>query len=190
MFQPNDDPIVILPLFKKTASTDWFENSEMQFQLRNGMCTTTRFYNVIITLPLDIVSNLSLKVQRGTDYDVLKAELLSTFKQTKPEQFQVQRETDYDVLKAELLSTFKQTKPEQFKEKEPFKINLNLMNVNKIEKRQPPEESNKIKQHQTQNLLKHQKQKHQYQAQQQHKKQDQRQPHRNQQPNTPEKGGE
>ncbi|ESN97082.1 hypothetical protein HELRODRAFT_178530 [Helobdella robusta] len=88
MFQPNDDPIAILPLFKKTASTDWFENSEMQFQLRNVMCKTTRFYHVIISLPLDIVSNLSLKVQRGTDYDALKAELLSTFKQTKPEPFQ------------------------------------------------------------------------------------------------------
>ncbi|ESN94428.1 hypothetical protein HELRODRAFT_164268 [Helobdella robusta] len=240
---------------KAEASTDWFENSEMQFQLRNVMCKTTRFYHVIISLPLDIVSNLSLKVQRGTDYDALKAELLSTFKQTKPEQFQ---------------------------EKESFKINLNLMNVNKIEERQPSEESNKIKvvlsknedkndiqqsqqqnaeqnatipsanshmndsllpldrrlherpeqnlnqqpkrqprfqqprhhqhlmkqdkyqpnyqrqkqhhyekqQHQTQNLLKHQKQQHQYQVQQQHKKQDRRQPHRNQQPNTPEKGGE
>ncbi|ESO10529.1 hypothetical protein HELRODRAFT_183561 [Helobdella robusta] len=117
MFQPNDDPIAILPLFKKTASTDWFENSEMQFQLRNAMCKT-RFYHVIISLLLDIVSNLSLKVQRGTDYYALKAELLSMFKQTKPEQFQ---------------------------EKEPFKINSNLMNVNKIEERQPPEESNKIK---------------------------------------------
>ncbi|ESO11911.1 hypothetical protein HELRODRAFT_167004 [Helobdella robusta] len=118
MFQPNDHPIAILPLFKKTASTDWFENSEMQFQLQNVICKTTRFYYVIISQPLDIVSSLSLKVQRGTDYDALKAELLSTFKQTKPEQFQ---------------------------EKEPFKINLNLMNVNKIEERQPPEESNEIK---------------------------------------------
>ncbi|ESN92820.1 hypothetical protein HELRODRAFT_164944 [Helobdella robusta] len=38
-----------------------------------------------------------------------------------------------------------QTKLKQFQEKEPFKINLNLMNINKIEERQPPEESNKIK---------------------------------------------
>ncbi|ESN97001.1 hypothetical protein HELRODRAFT_178434 [Helobdella robusta] len=118
MFQPNDDPISILPLFKKTVSTDWFDNSKMQFQLRNVMGKTSRFYHVIISLPLEIVSNLSLKVQRGTDYDALKAESLSTFKQTKPEQFQ---------------------------EKESFKINLNPVNVNKIEERQPPEESNKIK---------------------------------------------
>ncbi|ESO02877.1 hypothetical protein HELRODRAFT_174319 [Helobdella robusta] len=33
----------------------------------------------------------------------------------------------------------------QFQEKESFKINLNLMNVNKIEEKQPPVESNKIK---------------------------------------------
>ncbi|ESO12402.1 hypothetical protein HELRODRAFT_158923 [Helobdella robusta] len=45
-------------------------------------------------------------------------------------------------------------------------------------------------QHQTQNLLEHQKQQQQHQTQQQHKKQDRRQPHPNQQPNTPEKGGE
>ncbi|ESO11459.1 hypothetical protein HELRODRAFT_183153 [Helobdella robusta] len=35
MSQPNDDPIAILSPFKKTASTNWFENAEVQYQLRN-----------------------------------------------------------------------------------------------------------------------------------------------------------
>ncbi|ESN93939.1 hypothetical protein HELRODRAFT_180348 [Helobdella robusta] len=91
MFLPNDDPIAILPLFKKTASTDWFENSEMQFQLRNVICKTKRFYHVIIFLPLNVVSNLSY-------YDALKAELLSTFKQTKPEQFLQQNAEQNDTI--------------------------------------------------------------------------------------------
>ena len=73
------------PEFIDTNPSAYFSILEAQFMLKNVSQSTTKFYNVISSLPPDVVGRLPPEVLDSASYDMLKETVISTYEKTKPE---------------------------------------------------------------------------------------------------------
>ena len=73
------------PAFIDTNPSAYFSIIEAQFHLKNITMSSTKFYNVISSMPPDVVGRLSPTILAAADYDSLKDAVKSIYEKTKPE---------------------------------------------------------------------------------------------------------
>lgn len=73
------------PEFIDTNPSAYFSIIEAQFHLKNITLSSTKFYNVISSLPPEVVGRLSPATLAAADYDALKDAVKSIYEKTKPE---------------------------------------------------------------------------------------------------------
>lgn len=73
------------PEFMDANPSAYFSILEAQFMLKNVSVSSTKFYNVISSLPPEVVGRLTPDVLASADYDLLKDTVVSIYEKTKPE---------------------------------------------------------------------------------------------------------
>lgn len=73
------------PEFIDTNPSAYFTILESQFMLKRITATDTKFYNVISSLPPEVVGRLSPEVLSSANYETLKETVVSLYEKTKPE---------------------------------------------------------------------------------------------------------
>lgn len=71
--------------FMETVINSWFSIVKMNFYLRSITVYTTKFYTVIVWLPMEIVTKIPLKVLDPQDYEELKKTLIEVYERMKSE---------------------------------------------------------------------------------------------------------
>ena len=69
------------------AVTGWFTVVEAQFLLKRIKKTNSKFLHVLSSLPADLVIKLLSTLHANSNYEELKAAVIATYEQTKPELF-------------------------------------------------------------------------------------------------------
>lgn len=80
--------LIKAPAFMESAVPGWFTIIESQFHLRNITTQTTKFFNVISSLPADLVAKLPTTVLADKNYESLKTTVIDIYEKTKPELFE------------------------------------------------------------------------------------------------------
>ena len=78
---------VKIPQFMECAVTGWFTVVEAQFLLKRIKKTNSKFLHVLSSLPADLVTKLPSTLVANSNYEELKAAVIATYEQTKPELF-------------------------------------------------------------------------------------------------------
>ena len=78
---------VRIPQFMECAVTGWFIVVEAQFLLKRIKKTNLIFLHVISSLPVKFVTKLPSTLLANSNYEELKAAVIATYEQTKPELF-------------------------------------------------------------------------------------------------------
>ena len=78
---------VKIPQFTECAVTYWFTVVEAQFLLNRSKKTNSKFLHALSSLPADLVTKLPSMLLANSNYEELKAAVITTYEQTKPEIF-------------------------------------------------------------------------------------------------------
>ncbi len=78
---------VKLPTFNQFNVKRWFSQAEHQFRLGRITSPATKFSYIYTNLPQDVLNGLSEEAAYGDDYERIKAELITTFSESKPQLF-------------------------------------------------------------------------------------------------------
>ena len=92
MVYPDADTVqrvaVKVPPFMETAVPAWFKILEAQFHLSKIVCSQTKFYHALSSLPPDVITRMPAAAIEEEDYTKLKDAVISSYEQTKPELFE------------------------------------------------------------------------------------------------------
>lgn len=79
--------VIKAPTFTETSVPGWFTILESQFALRGVTAQKTKFFNVMSSLPADLISRIPSDITAAENYDELKKTVIDVYEQTKPELF-------------------------------------------------------------------------------------------------------